>query len=366
MIRKKYILLLVIFLLPVISNCGRHYIRHHAGVGVRVTKHYPERDYDRDYYNDNDYYDNYDAGYTQSSVDIEFYPRFYIGTSLHIGNYHLHWCDFCQCWHPRCTWNVCYCHPTVVRYYRFYRLGHYVNHCYHWHHDRHYRPRISTYRWKGNGYNISYNINEHRRKFGARKNGYKDTKRIRYRGKEEIAYNYNGENKRITNRRIKTVPERKQTINNTGNRTVTKKNTQARMKSENTSVQNRNTVRTKNENTKSRIKKREENLKKNSTGTKRNETKREVNSTRKSTTNRAVTSKPKSTVSRIKDYSEKIRSTVNRAKKSSEKVRKSVSSSKRSSSKSSSYTGRSKSKSSSKSSTRTKRNSSSRSTKRKK
>jgi len=218
--KKKYSILAALTCIFILLSCGRHYVRYDSGIGVRVREYHPAPAYRNEYYEDY-YYEDY---YNRRVIDIEYYPKFYVGTSIYVGNVRLYWCDFCHCWHPRCTAEICYCHPSVVRHYSFHRYGIFHTHCYNWHYDRYYRPPISTYRWKGNGYDISYNINREKRNFRTRKSSITSDERIRYRGKEEITYNFNGDKKRISDRTIRTIKNDKRTSARQDKRTVTGRN----------------------------------------------------------------------------------------------------------------------------------------------
>ncbi len=157
---------------------------------------YEEDTYEDEYYEE-DYVDDVDRSQTYSTR-VETSLEFYVGTSIWIEGIHCHWCDYCWMWHPRCLFNHCYCASSIVRHYGYYNHGIYIDHCHHWHYQPHYRPVISTYRFRSGNRYIRYSVNDRKRNFTKRTVTGVSKNRVRYRGKEKIDFTYAGNKKQVS------------------------------------------------------------------------------------------------------------------------------------------------------------------------
>ncbi|MFC1564022.1 hypothetical protein ACFL6G_03745 [candidate division KSB1 bacterium] len=209
---KKFNLILMLMMTAFLFE-GCHHVFVHSSPGIVIrhkrvittpTPAYEEEAVYEDEYEDDVYEEQDYEQVVETDVDI------FIGTSIAIYGSYFHWCDYCCCWHPRCSFWRCYCHPTVIRHYGFYRHNIYIDHCYHWVYEPHYYPVISRFRFRHNGRYYAYNVAERRREFLRRGDAGLAAERVRYRGKEEIRYTYDKNNS-----------------NSGAKRTVTRGNTQA-------------------------------------------------------------------------------------------------------------------------------------------
>ncbi|MCP4727471.1 MAG: hypothetical protein GY863_20705, partial [bacterium] len=214
--RKINLILLLILTAFILQGCHHVFIHSTPGIRVRHTRvvkkpvyveqeeYYEEDDQEYDEYEDAEEYEEteyvdegyQDTGYQQAGyreyVETDVSVDIFVGTAFAIYGTPYIWCDYCCCWHPRCTLWRCYCHAVVIRHYGFYHNHRYMHHCYHWNYDPYYRPVISRFRIRHNtGRYYTYNVAQKQRDF-RRRNGVGFSKeRVRYRGKEEIKYTYN-------------------------------------------------------------------------------------------------------------------------------------------------------------------------------
>ncbi len=246
--RKTYFVFLMLITAFLLQGCHHVFIHSSPGIRIRHKKvvkrpvyveeeeeYYDDEEdayeeYEEDQYEDADYEETDYREYVETDVSVDIF----VGTAFAIYGTRYLWCDYCCCWHPRCTPWRCYCHPVVIRHYGFFHNHVYRHHCYHWHYEPHYRPAINRFRVRhGTGRYYTYSVAQKRREF-ARSNGVGiSAERVRYRGKDEIKFTYD---------KSRNVDTAKRTVTRTGDSTglsktsVVKRETSDRSRSVSRSV----------------------------------------------------------------------------------------------------------------------------------